>query len=147
MLLLRGFTRWLRLNLSWRIGGGGNRGALVGLGCEWVDLPGDWVGFRPGVRGFVEVGSQLNKLIKMTVKRPEGKGFTAYFETVKDVRNFNDLIETIIRNAKKVEAGGQLKCPYEKCIGVENCIIYQEEFAIPRLEKEMEEEMEKESSK
>ena len=26
----------------------------MGLGCEWVDLPGDRVSFRLGVRGFVE---------------------------------------------------------------------------------------------
>jgi len=28
--------------------------ALVGGGDEWVDLPGDRVGFCPGLRGFVE---------------------------------------------------------------------------------------------
>lgn len=40
-------------------------------------------------------------MIELDLKRPDGKGFKAYFKTVQDVKNFEDLIKTITENAKK----------------------------------------------
>jgi len=43
----------------------------------------------------------LSPQIKMTIKRPHNKTFTAYFLSKQDVKNFTYFIDTIIANATK----------------------------------------------
>jgi len=43
-------------------------------------------------------------LISMEVKRPNNKGFFCYFKNVQHLKNFIDMIQTIIENAKKAGA-------------------------------------------
>jgi len=40
-------------------------------------------------------------LISMEVKRPNNKGFVCYFESIKHLKNYAEMIETIIENARK----------------------------------------------
>jgi hypothetical protein len=39
--------------------------------------------------------------IKMTINRPDDKSFTAVFPTIKDIKNFQHMLETIVANVKK----------------------------------------------
>jgi len=40
-------------------------------------------------------------MIRMKIDRPGGKGFTCYFPTLKDAKNFQILMQTIVTNVKR----------------------------------------------
>lgn len=48
-----------------------------------------------------KIRAARKSMIPVTISGPNDKSFTAYFKTVRDVENFQDLIKTIIANAKK----------------------------------------------
>jgi len=40
-------------------------------------------------------------MIKMKISRPDGKGFTCYFPTLEDAKNFQVMMQTIVANVKR----------------------------------------------
>ena len=62
------------------------------------------------IKAKAKSGKEVHSdFIEVKIKRPNDKSFTCYFPSLKDVKNFQDMMKTIITNAKR-EALKPSKC-------------------------------------